>query len=182
MIRHARYGPTDRYLDPPPAGMCLSVFAVITKGNKVLVGTPRKHRAWKARWLFSWTTYSPKELEEACREKRLPSTYLLEREHPEDALRRIMRDQVRMPDYTQTGPRIFSYSAPSDWYPGHDHWDLAFVYDVRCRGPLVLAPWWKELSFVDRGEIDPADFGWNSDFVKDLGVATTDTKSGRRVA
>lgn len=108
----------------------MSVFAVVTKGSKVLIGTPRPHRAWKTKWLFSWATYSRKELQEAYREKRLPSTYLLEGEDPKGGLGRVMREQLGVTDYTATGPRVFSYVAPSDWYPGYNHWDLAFVYDV----------------------------------------------------
>lgn len=41
-----------------------------------------------------------------------------------------MREQLGVTDYTATGPRVFSYVAPSDWHPGYNHWDLAFVYDV----------------------------------------------------
>lgn len=181
MRRHARYGPRGRYLDPPPAGMCLSVFAVVTRGSKVLVGIARPHRAWKTRWLFSWATYTRKELREAYEEKRLPSTYLLEGEDPSQGLRRVMQEQLCASSYKATGPRVFSYVSPSDWYPGHDHWDLAFVYDVKFDEPFDSLPWWKELRFEEKSTLDASEFGWNSDFVRDVGVVSPAalTKGGR---
>ena len=57
----------------------------------------------------SWANlHAQEELQEAYREKRLPSTYLLEGEHPEDALRRIMRQQLGIPEYSSSGPRVYS--------------------------------------------------------------------------
>jgi len=173
MIRHARYGPRDRYLDPPPAGMCLSVFALVTRRGKVLVGKPRPHRAWKANWLFSWSTYTQRELDEAYQALRLPSSYLLEGEDPKDGLSRVMKDQLGVSEYRTTGLRVFSYVAPSDWYPGHDHWDLAFVYDVAFDGPLPAPPWWERLQFESRVSLTASDFGWNSDLAEDLGIVVT---------
>lgn len=171
MIRHVRYGPKDRYLDPPAAGMCMSVFAVVSRNGQVLVGRPAPHRAWKSKWLFSWAFFAPEELREAYVDRRLPSSYLLEGEDPRHGLERIMKDQLGVGDFTATGPRVFSYVAPSDWYPGHDHWDLAFVYDVLFDGPVKRRPWWKELRFEDRAALRAEEFGWNADFVKDIGVA-----------
>ncbi|MDA4129050.1 MAG: hypothetical protein OK422_06325 [Thaumarchaeota archaeon] len=171
MLRHARYGPRGRYLDPPPAGMCISVFAIVKRGTKFLVGTPEPHHNWREKWLFSWMAYSSEELEEAYREKRLPSTYLLEGEDPADALKRIMRDQLHMPSYKASGPRVRSYTSPSDWFPGNKHWDLVLVYEVATNGKVKPLPWWKELAFEERSKLRSEDFGWNSDFVVDFGVA-----------
>jgi hypothetical protein len=179
MLRHARYGPSDRYLEPPAAGMCMSVFAVVTRGRSVLIGRPKLHAAWRNKWLFSWATYSRKELQAACRENRLPSTYLLEGERPEDGLKRIMRDQLKMKSYSASGPRVFSYFEPSDGYPGNKHWDLAFVYDVKSRDRVRPLPWWEELRFLERDELRAEDFGWNSDFVQDIGLLTHRAKPKR---
>jgi len=176
LIRHARYGPRDHYLDPPPAGMCMSVFAFVTRGDKVLVGVPKPHAAWKDKWLFSWATYSQRELQEAYRDRRLPSSYLLEGEDPREGLGRVMAEQLRVRSYRARGPRVFSYLSPSDWYPGHKHWDLAFVYDVKVEGPVGLPPWWGSLGFEDRKKIRASDFGWNSDLVTDIGAAVASGK------
>ena len=169
--RHARYGPTDHYLSPPIAGMCLSVFALVERGSEVLVGVPKRHQRWTSEWLLAWHFYEEEELKEALLEKRLPSTYLWEGEDPKRALCRIMNDQLHVRKFKAAGPRVLSYYSPSDWYPGNSHWDIAMVYSVRVSEPVRKLPWWKQLGFVERSKLRARDFGWNSDFVKDLGIA-----------
>jgi hypothetical protein len=149
----------------------MSVFAIVSRGGRVLVGRPRPHRAWKTKWLFSWTYYTPAELQEAYAEKRLPSSYLLEGEDPRLGLDRVMAEQLGVTDFRATGPRVFSYAEPSSWYPGHKHWDLAFVYDVKVDGQIKPLPWWNDLRFEEKRKLRAKDFGWNSDFVRDVGVA-----------
>jgi hypothetical protein len=174
--RFARYGPTDHYEDPPAAGMCLSVFVVVKRPGKkgVLLGLPKPDEKWLSEWLSAWKTYSEKELQEAYHQWRLPSTYLREGEHPEEALRRIMEDQVGIGSYSlsKKGPRVFSYTAPSDWYPGNSHWDLALVYDVRVRKAakdLQVPKWWEQLEFVKKKkDFLSKDYGWNEDLMRDL--------------
>ena len=169
--RHARYGPPDHYLSPPSAGMCLSVFALVERGSEVLVGVPKRHERWTSEWLLAWHFYTEEELKEALLEKRLPSTYLWEGEDPKDALRRIMNGQLQVSKFTAGGPRVLSYYSPSDWYPGNNHWDIAIVYRVGVSQPVGKLPWWKRLGFVERSELRASQFGWNADFVKDLGIA-----------
>ncbi len=168
--RHARYGPTDRYLSPPAAGVCLSVFALAQERSRVLVGTPKPHERWTSEWLFAWLHYSKDELGEALRGRMLPSTYLWEGEDPKDALDRVMREQLRVRKYRVATPLILSYYSPSDWYPGNNHWDLAIVYPVKIQQPLRRQPWWRELEFVQKSRLHAKEFGWNADFVRDLGI------------
>jgi hypothetical protein len=148
----------------------MSTFAVVRRNGKVLIGTPKRHANWPSKWLFSWAVYSKEELEEEYLAKRIPSTYLLEGEHPEHAIQRIMSEQLQMPHYSTGGPRVFSYNSPSSRYPGNSHWDLAFVYDVNTHDPVKKLGWWKELDFVESAKLHEDDFGWNSDFVVDLGL------------
>lgn len=173
--RFARYGPTDHYEDAPAAGMCISVFALVKSKKKkgVLLGLPKPDERWINEWISSWKNYTDKDLAEAYKQWRLPSTYLREGEHPETALRRIMEDQLGIGDYSlaKKGPQVFSYTAPSDWYPGNNHWDLAFVYDVRVRGKSLkdMPRWWQELDFVrKKKDLLSKDYGWNDDFMRDL--------------
>ena len=79
-----------------------------------------------------------------------------------------MREQVGLERFDVTGARVLSYTSPSDWYPGNEHWDLVFVYDVTPRQPIRSAPWWKELQFMGRAELKDARFGWNDDLMVDL--------------
>ncbi|TLY02934.1 MAG: hypothetical protein E6K95_04525 [Thaumarchaeota archaeon] len=169
--RHARYGPPDHYLSPPSAGICLSVFAQVERGSQVLVGVPKRHERWTSEWLLSWHFYEEEELKEALLEKRLPSTYLWEGEDPKAALRRIMNDQLHVTKFKAGEPRVLSYYSPSDWYPGNNHWDIAIVYRVGVSQPVRKLPWWKQLGFVEKSRLRASQFGWNADFVKDLGIA-----------
>ena len=82
-----------------------------------------------------------------------------------------MHDQLGVKEFSQSAPRIFSYNAPSDWYPGSDHWDLVFVYEVGISQEPRKRPQWKELVFLGRRDLGKRDFGWNNDFVRDLGLA-----------
>ncbi len=187
--RFARYGPTDHYEDAPAAGMCLSVFAVVRRPGKkkgVLLGLPKRDDKWASEWISGWKSYSEKELAETLAQWRLPSSYLKEGEHPEEALRRIMEDQLGIGDYSiskKKGPRIFSYTSPSDWYPGNNHWDLAFVYEVRTKGLKDgnLPKWWQELEFVKKKkDFLTKDYGWNDDFMRDLfGFAKSDKTNSK---
>jgi len=170
MNRYARYGPSDRYPSPPPAGMCISVFAVIRKDHKVLVGIPRPHKFWTSRWIPQWLIYPKEELNKVYdKQSRLPSCYLLEGEHPDHALDRVMREQLGINQFSHSGPQVMSYNSISDWYPGESHWDLVFVYAVeKARPRKMKLPWWKELVFLDRRDLRERDFGWNEDLMKDL--------------
>ena len=166
--RHALYGPQNRYPPPPEGGMCISVFAVVVRGGKILLGIPAKHKHWTSEWVPGWLMYSKDELAEAFQQWRLPSSYLVAGEHPDGALRRVMLDQLQIGNFTLTAPKILSYYSASDWYPGKHHWDLVFVYSVRTDQRLGKPPWWRELAFVDRSRLAGKEFGWNADLMKDL--------------
>jgi len=178
--RFARYGPSDRYESPPPAGMCISVFAVVRRQGKkkgVLLGLPRPDNRWPTEWITSWRTYPDRELTRAYQQWRLPSVYLAEGEHPDEALNRIMKDQLMISDFTiDESPRVYSYYYPSDWYPGNNHWDLVFVYDIKVRAKDLPAKanvphWWQEISFAKKKkDFRGKDYGGNSDLMVDLGL------------
>jgi len=168
----ARYGPLDRYNPPPAAGMCISVFAVVRDGGKVLVGVSKRGGRWASEWLPSNTKSAGKELDKELAVWRLPSAYIFEGEKPDDALERVVRDQLGIDEFTSSGPRVFSYAEPSDWYPGNKHWDLALAYEVTTAQTPSKRPHWKELAFLDLKELRKRDFGWNNDFVREVAERT----------
>jgi len=168
--RYARYGPPDRYETPPPAGFCISVFAILERGPKVLVGTPREHPRWQGEWMPQLRMYSKADREQVWHSPRLPSAYLREGENPGDALARVVRGQLRARSFEATDVDVSSWTYPSDWYPGHDHWDLAFAFRVKARPPAKPGPWWQELGWQPK-PLRSKDFGWNDDFVRYLGIA-----------
>jgi len=171
VTRFARYGPSDHYLDPPSAGMCISVFAVVHGSGGVLVGKPRRFEFWASRWMGGWNGYSPEEREAFQDQTMLPCTYLREGEHPGSALERIMHDQLTITNYEAGNPRIDSWQANSDWYPSSLHWDLTFSYKVAAEGPREVPEWWSNLRFRSPEELRAADFGWNGDLAVALGIA-----------
>ncbi len=151
--------------------MCLSVFAIVKRNGSVLVGVPEWSKRWVEEWISSLAAYPENERREAERHTRLPSTYIFEGEHPEAALKRIMNDQLGVKKFSTSPPKVFSYNSPSDWYPGHDHWDLVFAYEVRISQEPRKRSLWRELTFAGKRDVRKRDFGWNNDFVRDLGLA-----------
>lgn len=170
MTRFARYGPPDRYDAPPPAGLCLSVFAIVRDRGRALVGLPAEHPRWIAEWMPSFAHHDPAD-GSPYDAMRIPSSYLHEGEHPEDAARRTLRDQLGIRRAKLGAPRIVNATSASGWYPGHEHWDLAFVYEVRGVKPAGKLPWWRELGFRKPGELRARDFGWNADVAEEFEVA-----------
>lgn len=112
--------------------------------------------------------YSEEERIEQMSKTRIPSGYLCEGERPDDAIRRIVRDQINAKRFSVSGPKVFSYNSKSDWYPGNYHWDLVFVYEVVIEEPIKKARWWRSLEFLGQEELRKKDFGWNADLMQDL--------------
>ncbi len=114
--------------------------------------------------------YSKEEVDKIYKQTRLPSSYLIEGEHPEQALLRVMRDQLGIEEFSASAPLVMSYNSPSDWYPGKSHWDLVFLYAVKTSASPKRSPWWHELAFLSKREFRRKDLGWNEDMMKDLGL------------
>jgi hypothetical protein len=173
--KYARYGPLDRYDAPPDAGMCISVFALVEKGDAVLVGVPKEVKRWRDDWLYSKRKEEGTEIFE---EWRLPSCYLREGEDPRSALGRIVSEEIGARGHYMVSPEnpmVFSYYSPSDSYPGSSHWDLALIYRVRLPKTISFANnkyasrFWKELEYLQRGsELGSKEFGWNTELMADL--------------
>lgn len=151
--------------------MCITVVAVIRRRRKVLLGHVTAHRRWMMEWMTTFQVYSPEELEEAYSELRLPCAYLREGEHPDDALARIMREQLKVKRYTTSARKVFSwYSLSTEWYPGKRHWDLLFAYKVKAQLPAKSLPWWRDLRWVDPITLRDTDFSWNRELMRSLGL------------
>lgn len=158
MAKFARYGPSPKY-GLPEAGFCLSSFAVIRRGDEVLLAQAKDHPRWWEEWAPNFGAYDPEERDREWRTWRFPAAYLYEGEHPDDTLRRVVEDQLEIEDY-ETGPgRVYSFYDPSDWFPGKLHYDLCFVYEVKATPPTSPPPWFAELRFVNPSSLLRGDFG-----------------------
>ena len=147
MAKFVRYGPAPRY-GMPEAGFCASSFVLVRNGRKILAGIPSEHRKWREQWQPNIRTYRPQDQEAEFRSWRLPAAFLFEGEHPDDAARRVMRDQLRLPPRKLDRPAIYTFYDRSSWYPGRRHYDLCFVYEVRNAAPREIPDWWERLEFV----------------------------------
>ncbi len=168
MARFVRYGPAPRY-GLPDAGFCASSFVLVRRGANVLAGIPRDQRRWRTQWQPNIDAYTPAAQEAEFRSWRLPASFLFEGEHPADTARRVMRDQLQVPVRRLAAPEVHAFHDPSSWYPGHRHYDLCFVYEVRGIAPRAIPPWWQRLEFVEPRFLRSQDLGSAmSDLVRKL--------------
>jgi len=146
--------------------MCISVFALLRDKGKLLVGVTKSGGRWDSEWLPTITKGSDLDEEQVL--WRLPSAYIYEGEHPLEALGRVLRGQLGVREFVNSSPRVFSYSEPSEWYPGNKHWDLAFAFEVTTKQKPRKDPHWNELLFLDAKALWKRNFGWNDDFVREI--------------
>lgn len=168
MARFVRYGPAPRY-GLPEAGFCASSFVLVRRGTKILAGVPQDHRKWTSQWQPNIATYKPADQEAEFHSWRLPAAFLFEGEHPTDTARRVLRDQLGLGTRKLNSPSIYSFYDPSSWFPGHRHYDLCFVYEVRGAAPRGVPPWWQRLEFVEPGFLRSQELGSAmSDLLREL--------------
>ena len=156
--KFARYGPSPRY-GIPPAGLCISSFAIIRKGNRYLVGRARRHPKWEREWAPNFSVYTKKDLDEEFRSWRLPCTYLKTGEHPDHALHRVMKDQLGIGKYSIWKSKVYTFYDPISWYPGKRHYDICFAYEIKTKEALSPRPWFAQLRYAKRNELRAGNFG-----------------------
>jgi ADP-ribose pyrophosphatase YjhB (NUDIX family) len=141
----------------PDGGMCLSAFLVIRPPGaegRVLLGRLDPGASWS-----ELGALDPSRVAAIGEKWMLPSSQLLLFESPEEAARRIVREQLAARPLPLEGPAVFSeaYRRP-DSGSRDPHWDLHFVFRGRWtseRAPRV--PVWKELAFVDLATIEGSE-------------------------
>ncbi len=133
----------------PEGGVCLSAFLILTQAGKpsrILMGHMNPEAPWD-----HIGALDPKRVEVHARGWMLPSSHLIFLESPQDAARRIAREQLNLPDVELSGPQVVSEAYSPKRFPGtQHHWDIEFLF----RGALATAQIprpaaWKELAFVD---------------------------------
>ncbi len=133
----------------PEAGLCISAFIILRKtgsADEVVMG----HLNPEA----DWNHIGALDHERAERNSKgwmLPSCHLLLEESPEDAARRILKEQLGVEDQQLTKPEVFSeaYSSGKVWETTPlNHWDLQFIFQGE-RASISLQPAWRDLNFVD---------------------------------
>ncbi len=146
-----------RMNEVPEAGLCISAFIILNKiasPDEVVMG----HLNPEA----DWNHIGALDHERAERHSKgwmLPSSHLLLEESPDDAARRILREQLGVEDQKLTRPEVFSeaYSSGKVWETAPlNHWDLQFIFQGETSS-LSQHPAWRDLGFVDLRTIKKKD-------------------------
>jgi len=147
-----RRGPVPENSDAsevPDNGMCLSVFLILEdpkRDGAVLMGRLDPSAPW-----FEIGALGGARVSKVSDRWMLPSSQLMLFESPDDAARRIFREQLGSSPVALTGPAVFSDPSVRKGEEDRDpHWDIHFVY--RGRWPSSAVPHaaaWKHLEFVD---------------------------------
>lgn len=143
--------------------MCLSAFLVIapeeekedqeTARNSVLLG----HLNPAANWDHIGAL-DEKRIQTHSKGWMIPSSHLIYRESPQNAARRILREQLGIPDMELSGPEVVSETYPSMRHPDLEHWDLEFIFKGRLsRDTLPKSNAWVDLKFVDLSKVTKKD-------------------------
>ncbi len=170
-------GPTDQHY-VMKGGFCISSFAIIREGSKLLLVKPLDHPRWLGEWAPNWRIYDPVSLSEEYRRWRFPSTYHFEGEAPEEALGRVMVEQLGLPQYAVTNHRLKSYFSPSRRFPGEMHWDYCFFFEISLKDPPVGRPWFSAVEFREGSSLRPLEFGSaQGALLEDLLKVDTDPRS-----
>ncbi len=158
----------------PRSGLCLSAFVVVRPngvGGLALLG--------KVRPEADWGRIGALDAERVGRMASLwmlPSSHLILYESPEEAARRIVREQLgaELPDLA--APVVISeLSARSD-APDDPHWDLGFVFEGRWPSTRFPAsPAFSELAFVDVARTRRSEIGrGHADVLDRVGLRAPD--------
>ena len=141
----------------PEAGLCISAFILLSK-----MGSPDEIVMGHLNPDADWNYIGALDHERAERNSKgwmLPSCHLLLEESPEDAARRILKEQLGVEDQQLMKPEVFSeaYSSGKVWDTApFKHWDLQFIFQGE-RATINLHPAWRDLTFVDLSKTKKGD-------------------------
>lgn len=125
----------------PEGGFCISAFLIISKNNnpdQVLMGHINKKAPWD-----HLGALDPERVERHSKGWMLPSSALILGESPNQASKRILKEQLSLDDRHLEGPLVFS-----EVYGSMDHWDLEFLFLGEC-DEVPSNEAWSQLKFVD---------------------------------
>ncbi len=158
-LRPTSPAPAPGFSEVPDGGMCLSVFLVLRPAgdrSRVLMGRLDPRAPWA-----ELGALDPARAAQVGNRWMLPSSQLLLFESPDEAARRVLREQLAGPSLSLEGPAVFSEAyRRSESVTRDPHWDLHFVYrgDWPSSRPPVASPW-TELAFVDLASVRPSEIG-----------------------
>ncbi len=132
----------------PEGGICLSSFLVLTEEGHpghVLMG----HLDPSAPWDHIGALDAPR-VQANRKGWMLPSSHLVLGESPQEAARRIAREQLDLQRLALSDATVVSETYPSSRSPQLVHWDLEFIFRGElAAGAVPKASAWTDLRFVD---------------------------------
>jgi ADP-ribose pyrophosphatase YjhB (NUDIX family) len=153
----------------PKGGTCLSSFLVLKSNGKILVGKMAKPEIWIEKFLVG-EMFADRYVKSG--KWVLPASHLLYGEHPEDAARRVLRDQLAVKDEFELSlTQVQSHLSQDSKDPDVAHWDVCFVYAGEIHQALTRPAWYGSLEFVDPLSISKDDFTrGHGDVLEQLGL------------
>ncbi len=143
------------YSRVPDDGMCLSAFVLLHPPGgrgRVLVGRVEPSPRWARAGNLTL-----ERARVASAGWMLPSSHLELFEGPDAAGRRIVTEQLGLPDLPLPPPRVVSEAYRREGSARDPHWDLSFLFEAEWPGARPLShPLWKELALVEVART-PAD-------------------------
>lgn len=150
-------GPARGFRKLPRAGMCLSAFAFIRQGERLLLGKYADDPRWE-----DLTGLDESRRRAHGRGWTIPATHLRFGEDPRAAGRRVADEVCGLAGLALSEPRVEVDVGPPARFPqADDHYDVWFFLDAEVRAPGAIAkpPWYRELAFVDAASLPKEAWG-----------------------
>ena len=147
----------------PAGGVCLSSFVVLRSGPKILVGKMARPEIWVDRF-FVGEQYAPNYASSG--KLLIPGSHLAWYESPEDAARRVLKEQVMLPLAERNAVRLKEVQSHMGGDPSSEteppHWDICFVYETnvlaKSARKLASPEWFEGFGFVPAAKLKADDF------------------------
>lgn len=121
----------------------ISSFAIVRNGNKLLLVKRLRPEFTAGKWTF-------------------PSSLINIGEHPEHAMKRIVREQVGAEAKSLKLLDVQSY--------GDKHWDICFVYDVSVDSIGKVSQDIEKAEYFERGKLPPEFRADHAEVLQSLGT------------
>jgi len=134
----------------PEGGLCLSTFLVISdveNPNSALMGHLNSEAPWD-----HLGALDSRRIEVHSKGWMLPSSHLIVYESPQDAAKRILREQLGISAKDLHGPQVVSETYALKRFPNLPrHWDIEFIFRGELSRENIPAKTnaWIDLNFVD---------------------------------
>ena len=153
----------------PRGGTCLSSFLVLKSDGKILVGKMTRPEIWIEKFLVG-EMFAEKYAKSG--KWVLPASHLLYGEHPLDAARRVLSDQLAVKDKLELSlTQVQSHLSQDPKDPDVAHWDVCFVYGGEIHQTISRPAWYASLELLDPLAISKDDFTrGHGDVLEQLGL------------